>query len=250
MSIILAIETSQRIGGVALRDAHGEVHVEMLHAGARARGSQGGGRHDDDLMPAIDRLFSRLSLAPSHLVGGAVAVSIGPGGFTGLRIAISTAKMLAEVTGARLVAVPSALVVAESALSQISDLADGNPTTIVALSSKNESAWCTRLQRAESAWHIVGQAGLHDGGSLDLSNAAHVFADEHLPASLRAACVKAGVPVHEPDFDPAACLRIAEWKLARNETIDPLQILPMYPRPPEAVSLWDKKLQAAKAGKQ
>lgn len=243
MSIILAIETSQRIGGVALRDEHGDVHVEML------RTARGSGRHDDDLMPAIDRLFSRLSLAPSHLAEGIVGVSVGPGGFTGLRIAISTAKMLAEVTGARLVAVPSALVVAESALARISDLAGGNEI-IVALSSKNESAWCTRLKRAESAWQIVGQAGLHDAGSLDLSNVAHVFADEHLPASLRTACVNAGVPVHEPDFDPAACLRIAEWKLARNETIDPLQILPTYPRPPEAVSLWDKKLQAAKSGKQ
>jgi tRNA threonylcarbamoyladenosine biosynthesis protein TsaB len=247
MPIILAIETSQRTGGVALRDAAGQVHVEMLR-------TAGGGRHDDDLMPAIDRLFTRLSLAPSHLAGGAVGVSIGPGGFTGLRIAISTAKMLAEVTGARLVAVPSALVVAESAIAKISDLTSESKSTgseiVIALSSKNESAWCTRLKRSNSDWQIVGEAGLHDAGSLDLSNIAHVFADEHLPASLRSACEQAGVPVHEPHFDPAACLRIAEWKLARNQTIDALQILPMYPRPPEAVSLWDKKLQAAKSGKQ
>src|SRR5262245_14406799 len=100
---ILAIETSQHIGGVALRDAQGRAHVEMLLAKRR---------HDDDFLPAIDRLFHRASLKPADMK--AVGVSIGPGGFTGLRIAVSTAKMFSEVLGAKIAAPPTALVVAES----------------------------------------------------------------------------------------------------------------------------------------
>ncbi|MHC4446612.1 MAG: tRNA (adenosine(37)-N6)-threonylcarbamoyltransferase complex dimerization subunit type 1 TsaB, partial [Planctomycetota bacterium] len=91
--ILLAIEASQRQGGVAVRDAAGEVHTESLAADRW---------HDDDLIAAVDRLFARLGLEPGDL--GVVGVSVGPGGFTGLRIAVSTAKMFAETLGAQLVA--------------------------------------------------------------------------------------------------------------------------------------------------
>ena len=87
--ILLAIETSQRRGGVAVRDAAGDAHTEAL-AARRV--------HDVDLIAAVDRLFARLGLEPSDL--GVVGVSVGPGGFTGLRIAVSTAKMFAESLGA------------------------------------------------------------------------------------------------------------------------------------------------------
>ncbi len=45
--VVLAIETSQRKGGVALRDASGAAYVEWVAENLR---------HDDDLLPAIDRL--------------------------------------------------------------------------------------------------------------------------------------------------------------------------------------------------
>src|SRR6185503_7170285 len=123
-SVILAIETSQHQGGVALCDARGEVQVETLSSAKR---------HDDDLLPAIDRLMRRASASPRDLA--AVGVSIGPGGFTGLRIAISTAKMFAEALGAQLVAVPSALVAAEGH--------SGKSPFLVGLASKGESCWMT-----------------------------------------------------------------------------------------------------------
>ena len=56
--ILLAIETSQRQGGIAVRDRAGRAHVERL---AVAR------RHDDDLLGAINRLFGRLELEPWDL---------------------------------------------------------------------------------------------------------------------------------------------------------------------------------------
>ena len=84
-AILLAIEASQRTGGVAVRDAHGVAHVEWLSPAAR---------FDDDLLPAIDRLYGRLGLSPART--GAVAVSIGPGGFTGLRVGLSLAKGLVQ----------------------------------------------------------------------------------------------------------------------------------------------------------
>src|SRR5438093_318429 len=92
-------------------------------------------RHDDDLMPAIDRLFRRLGRAPKELA--LVAVSIGPGGFTSLRISIAAAKMICEATGCACAGVPSAEVVSRRV---------GAPGPLaVALSSKNDTAFISRF---------------------------------------------------------------------------------------------------------
>src|SRR5919106_153062 len=153
MPALLAIETSQRVGGVALRDDRGVVLVEMLAPKKR---------HDDDLLPAIDRVFKRATLSPSDLAGGAVGVSIGPGGFTGLRIAVTTAKMFAEALGANVIAVPSALVAAHSTFATPSAPATdaaalGQPVplreeVIICLACKDFSCWCTRVRRDLGGW--------------------------------------------------------------------------------------------------
>ncbi|MHC5022732.1 MAG: tRNA (adenosine(37)-N6)-threonylcarbamoyltransferase complex dimerization subunit type 1 TsaB, partial [Planctomycetota bacterium] len=148
-SVILAIETSQRVGGVAVGDGAGGVHVEMLHAAKR---------HDDDLLPAIDRLFGRLGLRPPDL--GTVGVSVGPGGFTGLRIAISTVKMFAQALNVDVVAVPSALVAA-------ADCKRPGPV-MVALACKGTTWWATSLKRDdEGHWQIEGEPGLMELGAFD-----------------------------------------------------------------------------------
>jgi tRNA threonylcarbamoyladenosine biosynthesis protein TsaB len=218
--ILLAIEASQKRGGVSVRDRRGQVHVEWLAPSSR---------HDDDLMPAIDRLYARLRLEP--MATDALGVSIGPGGFTGLRIAVSTVKMLAEVLGAKIIAVPSALVVAESY--------EGPEPIIVALASKRQTVWATRLKRRRGAWAIVGEAALVD--ALCLEQIKTVVADDHLPATLRTACGKAGVPVVEPTFDPRACLAVASRLLQQGQATDPLALRPLYPRPPEAVTTWERR---------
>lgn len=232
MSLILAIETSQRHGGVALRDRRrgGQVQVEMLSIKKR---------HDDDLLPAIDRLFLKCGLTPGDLKNGAVGVSIGPGGFTGLRIAIATAKMFVETLGTKVIAVPSALVVAES---------DSRPGEIVvALASKGDSIWSTRLSRNDDQWTIQGAPGLATAQTISLEGIAAMLGDEHLPADVRAKCASMYIPVIEPRFEPASCLSVAEHMFARGQFTDPLRLAPLYPREPEAVTLWEKKI-AAKPG--
>ncbi len=220
--VLLAIETSQRQGGIAVRDRAGGTHVERLVAARR---------HDDDLLPAIDRLFARLGLAPGDL--GVVGVSVGPGGFTGLRIAVSTAKMLAEALGARIVAVPSALVAAEAY--------GGRGPIVVGLSGKNERFWATRLERSGECWQIVGEPGLVDGAEFEPAGLDAVLADQYLPAEARTRCERQGVGVLEPVFDPAACLAEAGRRWRAGDDTDPLQLTPLYPRPPEAVSIWERR---------
>jgi len=100
--IFLGIETSGRAGSVAVADNDqllGEVDL-----------SASGRRHARTLVPEIAALLSSLQLTPQDV--DVVAVSIGPGSFTGLRVGVTCAKTLAYATGCRLVAIDTFLAVA------------------------------------------------------------------------------------------------------------------------------------------
>lgn len=239
LPVMLAIEISQREGGVALRDGSGRIEAQALssaRAGDRAAPGRGrAGGHDRELMPAVDRLFKRMQLRPNDL--RIVAVSIGPGGFTGLRIALSAAKTFGEVLGISLVAVPSALVAVQTAVESPGPIG-------VALASKRGEFWDTRLDRAgDGHWAIIGTPGLARSDTFDPSGLHALIADAYLPEAARRRCDEAGLPVIDPVFDPVACLACG-WRLfQRGETTTPAELLPIYPRPPEAVSLWEKRAE-------
>ena len=61
--------------------------------------------HSQTLLPIIDELFARTEWQPEDLDG--IAVSAGPGSFTGLRIGAATAKALGLAWGKPLIAVPT-----------------------------------------------------------------------------------------------------------------------------------------------
>lgn len=61
--------------------------------------------HTSRLMPAIDRMLKDASLTIKDLDG--IAVSLGPGSFTGLRIGIATAKGLAQGLNIPVVGIPT-----------------------------------------------------------------------------------------------------------------------------------------------
>ncbi len=222
-SVLLAIETSQRAGSVALRTGDSAVHVERLRTHDR---------HEDDLLAAIDRLCRRCDVSPGDL--DAVGVSVGPGGFTGLRIAVTTVKMFAETLGVKIVAVPSALVAAESF--------SGKGPISVALTSKRGWFWWTVLQRdADGSWAVAGTPGLADADSVDCAGLTAVLADEFLPESMKEACETGSVPIEPLDLTAEACLAAADRMLRAGAVTDPLALNPLYPRQPEAVSLWQQR---------
>lgn len=96
MRPLLAIETSGKSLGVALRNESGVIFERNVIAGAI---------HGRALGPLIDEALKTHALQVSDL--GAIAVSLGPGSWTGLRIGISLAKALAWGAGVPLAGVPS-----------------------------------------------------------------------------------------------------------------------------------------------
>jgi tRNA threonylcarbamoyl adenosine modification protein YeaZ len=200
--------------GVAVGEGGRLLGKELLHESAR---------HDDDLMPAVDRLFVRLGLAPRDL--RRVAVSAGPGGYTALRIAVATAKMLCEATGAACVSVPTALVVARR-------VEHPRPFAI-ALQSKGEAAWVVEMDAAAD-----GTGGrIMTAADVPSLRTPLLVADRFFPMTMAHAAAAQGIRIQRPGFDPAACLEAA----AELPDIDPMDLLPLYPREPDAVTQWRKR---------
>lgn len=93
---ILAVETSTLAGGAALLD--GERLLGEYTLNVRAT-------HSERLMAAVDRLLQDSGWDVADLEG--LAVAIGPGSFTGLRIGVSAVKGLALALGIPVAAVPT-----------------------------------------------------------------------------------------------------------------------------------------------
>jgi tRNA threonylcarbamoyladenosine biosynthesis protein TsaB len=82
--VILAIEASTRVSSVAVYGEQGLVAEYTLCLKET---------HSGRLLPSVHRIFKDSGMTLDDMDG--VAVSIGPGSFTGIRVAVSTAKGLA-----------------------------------------------------------------------------------------------------------------------------------------------------------
>lgn len=94
--IILAIESATGRAGVALGTSDGVIASAQVTRGPR---------HAEVLVPAIEFVCAQAGVALGDI--DAVAVDIGPGLFTGLRVGIATANGLAQSLAKPMVAVPS-----------------------------------------------------------------------------------------------------------------------------------------------
>ena len=102
--IILAIDTSSEFLSIAV--TNDEKEIASYHRRAHMR-------HSARLIPVIDKVLKDSRLKISKVDG--FAISIGPGSFTGLRIGVTTVKMLAFALNKPVVSVPTLDVIAENA---------------------------------------------------------------------------------------------------------------------------------------
>lgn len=105
MAKILNIETSGKICSVALT-CDGALELQL--------DDSQGMRHAEVLAPFVERIMSELNRKEQKL--DAVAVSIGPGSYTGLRIGLSLAKGLAFSLGVPLIGVSTLKILAVKAM--------------------------------------------------------------------------------------------------------------------------------------
>jgi tRNA threonylcarbamoyladenosine biosynthesis protein TsaB len=84
--MLLAIDTSTRYAGVALADERRVLLARCWYSSVN---------HTTELMPAVSDTLKSQGLAPRDLEG--IAIALGPGGFSALRVGLSAAKGLALV---------------------------------------------------------------------------------------------------------------------------------------------------------
>ena len=86
--MLLAIDTSTRFAGVALAEEDRVVAARTWFSRVN---------HSAELMPAVVQILKEQGITPKDLRG--IAVSLGPGGFSALRVGLSVAKGLAAAEG-------------------------------------------------------------------------------------------------------------------------------------------------------
>lgn len=128
--MILAIDTATDWVGLALHDGS----TILAEFGWRSRRTQ-----TIELAPAVAQLWARTGVAPGDL--NAVAVAIGPGSYTGLRVGLSLAKGIALGQKLPLVGVPTLDIVAASVIRLETDL------VVLAQAGR------TRLWAGQYSWH-------------------------------------------------------------------------------------------------
>ena len=228
----LAFETSGLIGCVALGMGPGVLAVKRL-GGPR--------RHAVDFVPAIAEICRDHGVEPRSI--GHVYVSSGPGSFTGLRIGVIAARMIARSTGARIVAVPTLEVIAQNAL----DAADPPQRVAVILDAKRRRVYAAAFVRRGERY-----APATDGVEADPER----FLADQAAASGSCGVLGEGIASHREAVKASGLVLLAdELHAPRAETVyrlgyeygsaggftDPGSLVPTYIRPPEAEEKWAQR---------
>lgn len=183
--------------------------------------------HAEVLMPMIGRVLDEAGLTYDSLE--AIAVTLGPGSFTGTRVGVAAARGYALALSIPLIALTSLEVMAHQAIDQLDEVPD---TLAVSIDAR----------RSEVYFALFNGAGIALGESAALSP---VDAAKILPASGRTVAVGSGagllaesalsrgldIETALADLQPDARM-LAVMALEREPASGPVS--PLYLRPPDA----------------
>lgn len=199
-AVLLGIETATALGAVALCDGAGLLGEVTL------RNPES---HSERILPAIERLLAAVGVGRGQIA--AVAVSAGPGSFTGLRTGIAAAKGLALALDVPLYAVATLAALAENAA------ACGHPVCAVLDARRGEYF---------RALYRPGRSGLET------------------------LCPEAAVPAAALARElPPGCTLVGEWPPPLREDRADLRFAPAHLNHPRAAVVARQGLELARAGR-
>jgi tRNA threonylcarbamoyladenosine biosynthesis protein TsaB len=247
MPLVLAAETSGRFGSVALALGPQLLGIQAF---------TGRMRHSAELFPAIISLLDRFGKKPNQIEQ--VYISVGPGSFTGLRIAVTLAKTMALANQAKIVAVDTLDCIAANVINlttvtsppqlktQNSKLKT-NECLAVILDAKRsqffiavyEKTQDTRPKTQDLTWRKVLP---------DCLMTADEFLDRFAGCGKRVALLGEGLVYYKDKFSDSAVRLLDEkywnpsagkvyelgWQKAqKGEFADPVALIPNYLRQPD-----------------
>jgi tRNA threonylcarbamoyladenosine biosynthesis protein TsaB len=219
---VLAIETSTLAGGAALLDGDQLVGEYVLNVRTT---------HSERLLAAVDRLLQDAGWTLTSLEG--LAVAVGPGSFTGLRIGVSTVKGLAYSLRIPVVAVSTLEALAWTlpfTRHPICPVLDARKGEVYAALFHWEG------ERLVRDWE---DQALAPGELCERLGGPVVFVGDGIPAygSLlkeRLGALASFAPPARRVPSPACVGQLGQAALAAGQTVDPVVLAPRYLRPSEA----------------
>lgn len=218
---LLAIDTATSFAGLALW-GDGQVWAEETWYSAMA--------HSVQLMPRVDRMLKTLGLEVQELA--AIAVSMGPGSFTGLRIGMAAAKGLALPHRLPLIGIPTLDATAYPFKNE-----DRMVWAVLAAGRGKLGVAC--YGSADDGWNQVAAPTITTvEGLVHLINTPAVLVGEIGPATAVDLCQALGPDLHIPSPTqrlrrPACVAEMAAARLSANQLDDLATLKPIYLRTPE-----------------
>jgi len=222
---VLALETTEALGSVALM-ADGNL-LAQLNLDPNQRSAQ-------SLAPALSTILKKVGWRPADV--RLVAVSIGPGSFTGLRVGVTAAKTFAYAVRADILGIDTLEAVAAGAPPEVAAVS-------VAIDAQRGDVVAQSFRRRSDGWFEPADSGallpvdewlqrLPPGTTIS-GPALRKFAPQ----------VPAGLTVLAPQYWPptaAAVARLAARYYAEGRRDDLWTLVPHYSRPSAAEEKWDK----------
>jgi tRNA threonylcarbamoyladenosine biosynthesis protein TsaB len=222
---LLILETSHSPGFVAVAEGPRVVACRSLD---EAR------RHARDLAPAVADLLAKVGWQPKDVT--AVAISRGPGSYTGLRVGIMSAKAFAYAIPCAVVAIDTFAAIASQAPGYVSRLA-------VLADAQQDKLYVQEFTRDGEDWVAIGPLAIRpfmdwlSGISVPLGVSGPGLEkwDSHLPANIQQVAAPLWTPL------PQTLAHMANARLLRGETDDLWSLEPIYLRPSAAEEQWQKR---------
>jgi tRNA threonylcarbamoyladenosine biosynthesis protein TsaB len=233
--LVVAIETSTPQTTVAVGTEQGVIGSSLL--------SWGKG-HSEIVLPALRQLLEWSEIELSQV--GGIAVGLGPGLFTGLRVGVSTARALAQVLGVSLVGIGSLDVLAfptRHSRWRIGAVADGKRGEVFyafyrpvpgGLARETEYAVGSPARLAAELEASREETLLVGGGALLYRREL-----EDVGTPLEFASISGAFPTAE------SLLELALPRFLREETTRPEDVVPYYVRRSDAEINWARAGRSA-----
>lgn len=227
--LVLGIESSTAVSSVAFGTEQGIV--------AAAQVSRGKG-HAEFLVPAIKYLADEAGIA-LHRLGG-VAVGLGPGLFTGMRVGVATAKAMAQALRVPVVGIPSLDLLAYGVRYSprlICAAVDAKRGEVFAAFYRQVPGGIQRLNEY-AVWppeRLASEVQARSEETLFVGNGALVYRDRMPHARAEHASLSQAFPT------APALVELALPRFIREDTDPLLELEPLYVRKTDAEIAWEKR---------
>lgn len=225
--MLLAIDTSSLVLSCAL--AEGNKLIAEWTVQKRLT-------HSEQLIPHLDMMMNEAGVSKKEV--NAIAVSIGPGSFTGLRIGLATAKMASYIWKVPVIGVDTLEALAynmKGANAFILPLVDAQKGNVyTALYAAYAEFWKELPESVLSIDDAIDGAIAHGGPIVAVGECVDKYEKKLLEKGIELA------PPHNRLTRAGSVAVVGLEKLAKGEVDDPLKLLPNYIRRSEAEVLWEK----------